>query len=218
MLNFERQTGIVEPEKLAGLHVTLVGAGSVGSFTALALTKLGIEKLTVYDEDGVTAHNIPNQFYRVADGVGEPFKVEALKQILQEFNGVDIETHVEFYEEQPLTDIVIVATDSMTSRKTVWKQFLKQPQCKAYIEARMGGELGIVYTIRDKAADKEFYEEMLHSDGESEQLPCTARSIVYNVLMIASLICRAVKAVAKDEKFQRELVFDLGSMTFMDRE
>lgn len=220
---YTRQSGIVDTEKIQAMRVTVIGAGAVGSFAMLALTKLGVNDVAVYDEDGVADHNIPNQFYRVDDAKKEKFKVEALEEIVMDFNGVEIETNKEFYTNQHLGDVVIVATDSMSSRQMVWEQFLVQ-NCKVLIEARMGGELGIVYCIRkhpDGSINGEtvkFYQETLHPDDEAEELPCTERTIIYNVLMIASLICRAFKAVVKGEdEYPREVVFDMRHMVFMDR-
>jgi molybdopterin/thiamine biosynthesis adenylyltransferase len=175
--------------------------------------------MTVYDEDGVSNHNIPNQFYRMKDV--NKFKGEAMAEIIQEFNGVTIQPRLEFYKDQPLSEVVVVATDSMTSRKMVWKQFVKQDSAKVLIEARMGGELGYVYLVV-KGNDKHMtcYEENLYSDEEAEDIPCTERSIIYNVLMIASLICRAFKAVVKGEEgYPYEYVFDMNHMlTYEQRE
>lgn len=216
-MDFTRQSGIVNEDLIKGKEVTLIGVGSIGSFTALALTKLGVEHMTVYDEDGVSNHNIPNQFYRMKDV--NKFKGEAMAEIIQEFNGVTIQPKLEFYKDQPLSEVVIVATDSMTSRKMVWKQFVNQDSAKVLIEARMGGELGYVYLVV-KGNDKHMtcYEENLYSDEEAADIPCTERSIIYNVLMIASLICRAFKAVVKGEAgYPHEYVFDMNHMLTYDQ-
>ena len=185
------------------------------------LTKLGLKKLKVYDEDGVTAHNLPNQFYRMID-IGN-FKVEALHNIIKEFTDTEIETAMAFYVNQPLSETVIVATDSMSSRKLVWKEFLKQTHCKNYIEARMGAELGLVYTIRkgDKGLTTEdwnFYEETLYPDSKVKPAPCTERSIIYTVSMIAGMITRAFKSTIDNVLFPREMIFDMKNMMFMRRD
>lgn len=198
--------------------ITLIGAGAIGSFTALTLTKMGVNKLKVYDEDGVSEHNLPNQFFRKED-IGQ-FKVDALKQILENFNSVRIQKNCHFYTNQKLAETVIVATDSMASRQKVWGQFLKQFQCRNLIEARMGAEVGMVYTITKpkrsnvvSPKDFNFYEERLYPDSQVKPLPCTARSIIYNVLMIASLVCRSYKAIIMNKKHPREVIFD---MTFIN--
>ncbi len=213
---------------LGSKTVTLIGAGAIGSFTALTLTKMGVRKLKVFDEDGISEHNLPNQFF-YPENIGQ-FKVDALQEILFQFNGVQIQKSIRNYRHQKLAETVIVATDSMASRAWVWEQFLAQDQCLNLIEARMGAEVGMVYTIRKKSywttdgrqrfdfhrvkkPDRKFYEDRLYPDSKVEPLPCTARSIIYNVLMIASLISRSYKAIIMNEKYPREVIFN---MTFVN--
>ena len=187
----------------------------------LTLAKMGVMNIEVFDEDGVSEHNLPNQFYR-NDDIGQ-FKVQALMDLVNEFTPIliNLGDYTTMYSKQKLQPIVIVGTDSMSSRRLVWEQFLKQKQAKQYIEARMGAEVGQVYTIQTKSkANIKFYEEQLYSDDEVKPLPCTAKSIIYNVLMISSLICRAVKAVIHEEKFPRELTMNMhriDALSFMVR-
>jgi hypothetical protein len=204
-LNLLRQTDILSTSKLEKASVSLIGAGAIGSFTALSLTKMGLQKLDVWDEDGVTDHNLPNQFFRITDI--RQFKVFALQNTIREFNGVTISPRVSFYKSERLQPIVIVATDSMSSRRLVWNQFKKQKQCKWFIDARMGAELCKVYLITKK--DTKFYEETLHSDEKAVQLKCTAKAIIYNVLMASCLVCRAVKAVINGEIIPKEQIFNM---------
>lgn len=171
---------------------------------------MGAKKFHVYDEDGVSIHNIPNQFYRKQDV--RQFKVDSLKAILGDFAEAEVSAINHHYVDQKLDPIVIVATDSMSSRKVVWEQFKKQKNTKYLIEARMGAELGVVYTITKSAKDKEFYEETLYDDNKVKPLPCTARTIIYNVLMISSLICRAFKSIIQKEQHPREIIFNMTSM------
>ena len=196
--------------------VTLVGAGSVGSFTILTLTKMGIVDIAIYDPDHITSQNIPNQFYTAYD-IGRA-KVIAIQDMLRNFAGVYAEQFNIHYSQEPLKSIVIVATDSMASRRTVWEQFKKQPSCRYYIEARMGGELGIVYCIQKSIRgdslllldkDIKFYEDTLYSDEQVKSLSCTARTIIYNVLMIASLIGKTVATLANNNTNPREQIFDM---------
>lgn len=218
-MDFTRQEGLIKNKDIRKKKVTVIGAGAVGSFCALALTKLGVENLFVYDDDGVSEHNLPNQFYRISDAESQKFKTDALRDIVKDFCGADIDRSLNRYEGQPLTEVTVVATDNMASRKLVWEQFQMQSLARVLIEARMGGELGIVYTIQFKNADsKEFYNEVLHEDSESEEIPCTERSVIYNVLMISSLVCRAFKAYVNGEKYPREVVMDLRHLQFLTRD
>ena len=78
----------------------------------------------------------------------------------------------------------------------------------------MGAELGAVYTIAKKDGkiapkDVKFYESRLYNDDQVPPLPCTARSIIYNVLMLSSLISRAFKGIVNGEKVPKELIFNM---------
>lgn len=216
----ERQRDIINTEKIMGSGLTVIGAGGIGSMASLTLAKMGAVNLEIFDEDGVSEINLPNQFFRNQDAKENAFKVDALQEILAEFTDARVVPQIRYYVDQPLRETVIVATDSMASRRLVWEQFLKQPECRTLIEGRMGAELGMVYCIRKREGsgqvDKdefEFYEEMLYSDDKVKPLPCTAKAIIYNVLMLASLICRAYKAVIMGEEFPREIVFNMTTIT-----
>ena len=223
MLNTWRQQDILDPEKVKSKCITVVGAGAIGSFTVLSLAKLGVQAMRVYDEDGVSDHNLPNQFFRVEDAQQEKFKVDALQDIVKQFGDMTIEANRQFYNGQVLEEMVIVCTDSMSSRKMVWEQFKQQNQCHHYIESRMGGEIARMYRISKvinmsngvshiRPEDIKFYEETLYTDAEAAELPCTARAVIYNVLMIASLICRSFKAIVNAETWPRELIFNMAQM------
>jgi len=211
-VNYLRQADLVDVGTLRDSTITIIGAGAVGSFTILTLAKMGVGHVEVYDNDGINDHNLPNQFFRIQDI--DQHKVHALRNIVLEFSDAEIRPFNELYNSQLLAQTVIVATDTMSSRRIVWEQFNNQLQCSHYIEARMGAELGRIYTISKKdgkIADEDinFYESVLVSDNTIIPLRCTARAIIYNVLMIASLICRSYKGIIQNEKIPREQVFNM---------
>ena len=216
-MDFLRQSSLVSQERISQSHVAIIGCGALGSATAMALAKMGVGCFTLFDSDIVTEINLPNQMYRIRDL--NKYKVQALSEIIREYsdNGVGddafIITHGENYTNKPLAPIIIITTDSMSSRQLVWEQYLKQNQAKIYIEARMGAEEGQVYTITEKSQfNIQFYQERLYPDSEAKEAPCTAKAIIYNVFMIASLICRAYKAIIQEEVFPREVVFGLAQI------
>lgn len=214
-MNFLRQQGIVNPKLLKNRKITLVGAGAVGSFSALSLGKMGVQHIDSFDDDGVSEHNLPNQYYRKEDI--RSFKVDALKAILASFSDATVTSINKRFVDQKLQETVIVATDSMASRRIVWEQFKRQKQTKHLIEARMGAELGMVYTISKKNGkvskkDADLYEARLYADKDVKPLPCTARSIIYNVLMLAALVCRAYKGVVTKKPAPREMIFNMTAL------
>lgn len=209
-----RQQGIVDPKLLKNKCVTVIGAGGIGSFSALCIGKMGVARIQLFDEDGVSDENLPNQFFRKDDV--KHFKVDALKDILIDFTDSDINAVNRYYKNQRLAETVIVATDSMPSRRLVWEQFLKQKQAIFLIEARMGAELGMVFTLRKDSKtwkkDCAYYESRLYSEKTVKPLPCTAKSIIYNVLTIAGAICRAYKGLITNTPVPKEQDFNMTSL------
>ena len=159
---FIRQQDAVDMQKLSNLKVTLIGAGSIGSTTAVWLAKMGITNLTIYDDDLVEEHNWSNQLYSEAD-IGRP-KVEALWDVMEQFCNFTPRAVAHRYTDEPLTEVVISAVDSMASRKAIWQSVKKQPQVQLYVDARMGLETLIVHSVRRSSRE---YAKSLHSDSVS---------------------------------------------------
>ena len=51
------------PEDVLGEPITIIGVGAIGSWTTLALAKMGFQNLTVFDDDKVSIENMNSQFY-----------------------------------------------------------------------------------------------------------------------------------------------------------
>lgn len=205
---YYRQFGIVNPDKLNNIKVSLIGAGSVGSFTALSLSKMGVEQMDIWDYDDIEVLNIPSQFY-TQNTIGQ-YKVDALKDMVAQFNpATKVIAQKKAYNAEKLSgDIIIAATDNMQSRRLAYETACKQGAI--FIDARMGAELAIVYKIDTaKEEDRKFYEDTLYSDEEADEAPCTAKVIIYNVMMLASLICRTVKGIVNKEEYPRETIFNM---------
>jgi len=205
---FIRQQDAVDMKKLSSLKVTLIGAGSIGSTTAIWLGKMGITNLTINDDDLVEEHNWSNQLYSEAD-IGRP-KVEALWDQMERFCGFTPRAVAHRYTDEPLTEVVISAVDSMTSRKAIWQSVKKQPQVQLYIDARMGLETLIVHSVRRSSRN---YSKSLHSDSDGLQEPCTARTICYTPLMASAVICNLVKRYVNNEEIPDQIVMDLATYT-----
>lgn len=172
--------------------------------------------MEVFDHDAVSDENLPNQFFKVSDI--NRFKVDALVDIVREFTGVFIKGFNAWYVAQPLEEVVIVSADSMAVRWAVWLQFLSQERARIFIDARMGAEVGRIYIIRKHGGkvvsdeDIFFYKSNWYTDEASVQLPCTAKSIIYNVQFVASFIALAIKNIINGAKVPREIAFGLGEL------
>jgi molybdopterin/thiamine biosynthesis adenylyltransferase len=75
--------------KLANVHVTLCGAGALGSQLADNLARQGFSHLRVIDRDRVEEHNVSTQLYGESE-VGA-WKVEVLRQRLFRATGIEID-------------------------------------------------------------------------------------------------------------------------------
>mgnify|MGYP001367735128 CR=1 FL=1 len=210
---FHRQLDLLDP-KLVKHPVTIIGAGATGSFTALSLAKMGVHDITVFDFDTVEEHNLPNQFYRTCD-IGKP-KVLALQEIIEQFEGIQIKARNEKYKGQRLSGIVITAVDSMDTRINIWKFVKLNNDIKLYVDSRMGAEVMQIYSIDpNNLYECREYEKNLFPSSEALQVRCTAKSIMYTVLSLASLLANQVKKFVSGEVLTKELTFDLRTITLI---
>jgi hypothetical protein len=210
-MDFWRQTDLVNPSDFDKYRITVIGAGGIGSPTTLALTKMGIEKISIYDDDKVEKHNLPNQMYRLIDV--EKSKVEATKDICSDFAGTEITIHNEKFENQEINGIVISGVDTMKSRSDIWKKIKYNPMVNIYIDARMGAEVCKILTVKPCDPDDiKWYETTLFPDDKASEEPCTAKSVIYNTFTIAGLIASNVKKFARAQPFAREIMFDLKNL------
>jgi len=81
----ERLYGRTSLELLSGAHVCLVGVGGVGSWTAEALVRSGIGRITLIDLDEVCLSNTNRQIHALDLNIGRP-KVEVLAERMRMIN------------------------------------------------------------------------------------------------------------------------------------
>jgi molybdopterin/thiamine biosynthesis adenylyltransferase len=215
--DYWRQLDILDPEAL-DVPIVVIGAGGIGSPTALALAKMGCHDLTIYDPDIVEAHNLPNQMYRLLD-IGRP-KAQALRDLITMFAGDVVHDYDVAVSGQALNGIVVAAVDTMNTRRDVWERGVRyQSGVRLFIDARMGGEVCRIYSIHPSDPDDiRFYEATLYGDDEATEQECTAQAIIYNVFAIAALIANQVKKEVSAEPLFREVVFDLYTLTLLTRD
>lgn len=184
----------------------------MGSFVTLTLAKMGMSKISVYDDDTVEEHNMPNQFYPV-EHTGR-VKIESLHWVISTFAGLKIKTIAKQYTRYSPSHIIISAVDSIEARRAIWKiikpHMFKKAGTALYIDTRMGGEYMRVFAV-SKKADIPLYEKTLIREGE--HLPCTAKTIVYNVVTVAGLVAYMIKAyLTKRGRFPQQIIFDMPTL------
>jgi len=214
---FHRQLDIIHPDRLA-FPITIIGAGASGSYTALALAKMGCTDISIYDDDTVEPHNLPNQIY--GRQYEEWFKVEALKDALMQSEGILLKTFAQKYASQELGRLVISCVDSMDARRIIWEQAKAQgtkTKPVTIIDPRQGGEFIVIYSARSHGdiVGAEAYEAGLHPSGESMRLPCTARAVIYNSMLTGALVAIMVKKHALAQTLPRRISVDCSAFAIM---
>lgn len=187
-----RQKDLI-PSEVLSKHITIIGAGAIGSFTALALAKMGFQNLLVIDDDVVDTENMNCQFFRYTD-IGKP-KVDALYNLIRDFTGIEIS--VEQRRTSPsdvfASPYVICAVDNMETRKNVFEQ----ASCDYLIDPRMAAETATLSVVDMNSRERaESYAKSLFSDDEAVRERCTAKSTMYTVLLLSGQIAKAVKDTA----------------------
>jgi len=158
-LNLSGQHGIFDPR--SAKPVTLIGIGSVGSNLAVALAKIGVTDLTVYDADVVESHNIPSSAFRSCD-VGK-LKVRALAQIVEQASGLKIKTVPRMYQGEDLKDTVVSCVDTMEARMEIWKHVKGNPLVDIFVDTRVADKLVSVFAVNwNKEGQGDYYEHHLY--------------------------------------------------------
>src|SRR5881227_3281935 len=121
--------GTAQVAQLADRHLTICGAGALGSQLADNLARQGFRRLRVIDRDRVEEHNVGTQLYGQSE-VGA-WKVEALRQRLFRATGIEIDAIRKELTDRNASsllregDLIVDTFDNSASRRLV------QQQCRA---------------------------------------------------------------------------------------
>lgn len=190
--------------------VTVIGAGSTGSWLVLMLAKLGIQNITVYDFDIVEEHNIPNQLYGLED-IGRP-KVEGLFDMVLRQTGTKITAINQRFESQRLSGYVFCMVDTMAGRDKIWKYSAKlKSAITLYTEPRMGLDTARVYNVEPmNLTHHKRYEDCFYSDDEAEVSACgTSMSVITTALTTASWCVRQLIEHNAGREISNEILIDV---------
>lgn len=119
-------------EKLKKSSVAIFGCGGVGSFTAEALARAGIGKITVVDGDTLSASNLNRQLIATVDTVGRS-KAEVQKERILSINpNCEVTAKVLFYSEETVAEIDVSEFDYVCDAiDTVTSKLLLIEKCSA---------------------------------------------------------------------------------------
>jgi len=204
---YSRQIDIINPDLLQ-TPIRIIGAGGIGSWTTLALAKMGCSNITVQDFDIVGEENTASQIY--SQGHIGMDKTTALGGIIKFLTDIDINPEFDKWEptQEIKEKILILALDNLETRRQIWEEAKLNPQIRLVIDGRMAGDFLRIFFI-PLNGDYEEYEKTFVPPEKVDPTPCTAKAVVYNVFMTASLITNFVKLYVKGELTTfKEISFD----------
>lgn len=207
-LDISRHMELFNPAKF-NLPITIIGAGATGSWLALALAKLGLDDITVYDFDIVEEHNVPNQAFSIHD-VGAA-KVDAIYNEIDDATGTKIKRKNEKFIDQRLAGVVFLMVDSMAVRKEIWENSIKMKSAvQLLIEPRMGLDVGRIYNvIPTKLKHVEEYEKTYYGDDVAEVSACGAsKTVISSALGITAWCTRQLINFYNGEELDNEILID----------
>lgn len=216
-VSFLRHSGWIGPEEL-DRALNIVGCGAVGSHIALLAAKMGFHRFRLWDGDSVEPHNLANQVYDV-EHIGM-YKTDALQHVLKRFNpAVQIEKFSTFFESKEDSKLVqgplVIATDSMKSRKDILQTFRLNIDVYGVFEARLGFDYGEVHIIDNMNSQScREWKETLLNDSEVEEGPCNLRMCTTLVQLVSSYLVHQIcnKFVQRDRtkwKYKPKTCFSL---------
>ncbi len=188
---FARQASLIPLDRVKGSRVMVIGIGSVGRHVATQLVSIGVSNLILIDPDQIETVNLGPQGYS-EDTLGED-KVEALAYELQYLRAdVQIETYVAKFgpEHVGLAPIVFIAVDSITDRRTIWRQIRRT--VGYYCDGRMLGETIRVLTVGVfgglETEQIVRYEKSFFPQADAEPGLCTATATGYSAAIAAGIM------------------------------
>lgn len=172
----------------------IIGCGSVGSTVAELLARLGITKISLYDFDKVSAHNLANQMFFDSDI--KRFKATAVKDMLCAINPEikdSIEVHLDGWTETTmLSGYVFLCVDNIDLRRKIATKNVFNRSIKAMFDFRTRLEDAQHYATdwSDALSVKNFINSMDFSHEEAHAAtPKTACNVEMGVAPTVRIIC-----------------------------
>ena len=154
----ERLYGVAAAQCLRRAHVVVVGIGGVGSWSAEALARSGIARLTLIDMDHIAESNVNRQIHALTSTLGQS-KIEAMRErIAQIHPACRVDTVDDFVSpdnwpgllsERP--DAVIDACDQVRAKQAMATWVLREKMPFVCVGAAGGKRLAHKVDVDDLA-------------------------------------------------------------------
>lgn len=187
-----RFSGAIWFEKAKETSAVICGCGGIGSYVAYMFARCSLKDMALYDPDTVTEANLSGQMFGRPD-IGVP-KVVATARILERLGCNWVNAYASTAEHADLSkyDIVASCFDSMAARRSLFERWLANGKIDSVlIDGRLSAESLQVFCIRRDdayAIDKYASSDVLFSDAEGVEAPCSYKQTTFMASMIASIM------------------------------
>jgi molybdopterin/thiamine biosynthesis adenylyltransferase len=193
----KRSIDIINPE-LLDFPIHILGAGGIGSWTALLLAKMGCSDIVIYDDDRVEDHNVASQFFMESQ-LGHK-KNTALAYNIFKQTGIKAMAFPISMEKEIKEGLLIIAIDSMERRHRINEKL--KDKVDWIIDGRMGGTQLEIYS----QSPSNYYKTLVDPNGVEHDL-CTAKSICFNCAVIGGLIANYVRLYVNGNTSNHAITF-----------
>lgn len=135
-MNLDKCRDVFNPDNVRD-YINIIGCGSVGSYVATKLARLGLTRFRLFDFDTVEAKNVANQAF-TGEHIGMT-KVEALRDMILEINPMaerDIIIEPKGWTGQKLSGYLVLAVDNIEVRRAIVEQNKYNTYIKAAFDVR----------------------------------------------------------------------------------
>lgn len=189
----DRFKGAVWFPEIPNNKALIIGAGGIGSWTALMLGRLGLDT-TIIDFDSVSKVNMSGQFYKAKDV--NKYKTNCVEINVNEFltspavRGLNIKYDREYIKLEDFS-FIILAVDNFETRDEVFKDWYSNKNTSILYDARMSAEFFDLYTLNyQELTHDQFteYETSLESLKSLKDDDCTYKQTSHVAAILAGTI------------------------------
>ncbi len=196
------EVGVEGQERFLAAHALVIGAGGLGSPTALYLATAGVGRLTIVDDDRVDLTNLQRQIIHDMSSLGEPKARSAARRVAALNPEVRVEPVCAHADARLLdelvagADVVLDCCDNFATRHAVNVACVRHRRPLVSGAAiRFDGQIA-VYDTRDEASP--CYACIFPPDQEFEEVRCATMGVFAPLVGIVGAVqaAEALKLLA----------------------
>lgn len=213
------EIGLEGQKRLSRGHAVIVGAGALGGAISTNLTRAGVGKVTICDDDQVDVHNLQRQILYSEHDVGNN-KLERAVESLKKMNSeIEIEGIRQYLTEDNVQDIIGKADIVVDGTDRMEPRYIMNTYCVEngipYIYGGVLASYGMTFNIVPE--ETPCLECVFPKTKELEKLPtCADVGIVNTVPMIIGSIqsTEAIKILIGADYSKDLIIYDVWIHSF----